>query len=170
MKFDKQLVTYDIETTLSCFLFGAKFYGDPTKHIFEISWRRDDKQQILNMLSHLKTIDAHMVGYNNVSFDYPIIHELMVNPHAFHKGTSYELAQKIIEGQKYGFSKETIGLYDRIIHQIDLMKIWHYDNEAKRTRLKDLEFNMRSPNVMDLPYDFRTHLSDQQIEDYRPIS
>lgn len=167
MKFDRPLVTWDIETTLSCFLFGAKFYNDPTKYIFEISWRRDDKQQLLNFLAHLKQIDAHMVGYNNVSFDWPIVQDLMVNPHGFHKGKSYELAQKIIEGQKYGFSKETIGLYDRLIHQIDLMKIWHYDNESKRTRLKDLEFAMRLPDVMDLPYDFRTHLSEQQIEDYR---
>ena len=167
MKFDKPLVTTDIETALSCFLIGFKFYGDPTKHIFEISWRRDDKQELLYFLNYLKTIDAHMVGYNNLSFDYPIIHDLMVNPHGFHKGKSYELAQKIIEGQKYGFPKETIGLYDRLIHQIDLMKIWHYDNEAKRTRLKDLEFVMRSPNVMDLPHDFRTHLSEQQIEEYR---
>lgn len=167
MKFDKPLVTTDIETTLSCFLIGFKFFGDPTKHIFEISWRRDDKQQILNMLSYLKQIDAHLIGYNIDSFDNPIIHDLMVNPHGFDKSRSYELAQKIIEGQKYGFSKERITLYDRIIHIIDLMKIWHYDNESKRTRLKDLEFAMRSPNVADLPYDFRQHLTSEQIDDYR---
>lgn len=169
MKFDKQLVTFDIETTLSCFLFGAKFYGQPEVYVYEISWRRDEKQQLLQFLNHLKSLDAHMVGYNNLNFDYPIMHELMVNPHGFHKGKSYELAQKIIEAQNsFGGPRPSgVALHDRLIHQIDLMKIWHYDNDSKRTRLKDLEVAMRSENVKDLPHDFRQHLSEQQIEDYR---
>lgn len=169
MKFDKPIVTFDIETTLSCFLFGAKFHNDSSKHVFEISWRRDDKQDLLTFLAYLKQIDAHMVGYNNLNFDYPIIHELMLNPHGFHKGKSYEMAQTIIDAQKFNGGKRPSGvqLYDRLIHQIDLMKIWHYDNDAKRTRLKDLQFAMRSETVEDLPYDFRQHFSEQQIEDYR---
>lgn len=169
MKFDKPLVTVDLETTMSCFLAGFKFYNDPTKYIYEISWRRDEKSQILQMLNHLKSIDAHMIGYNISGFDYPILHELMLNPHTFHKGKSYELAQKIIEDQSFGGGKRStlINLNDRLIHYIDLMKIWHFDNENKRTRLKDLEFVMRSPNVADLPYDFRFNLSEEQIKAYR---
>lgn len=166
MQFDKQLICYDVETFYDTFTFVAKFYQRPEIYSFEISPRRNDKQQLLQFLAHLKQIDAHMVGYNNLNFDWPIVQELMMNPHAFDNYTSYRLAQKIIEAQKFngGARPAGIQLHDRLIHQIDLMKIWHYDNDAKRTRLKDLQFVMRSPTVEDLPFDFRKPLSSEQTD------
>lgn len=163
---DKPLVPYDIETLFNCFLFGAKFLNDPTVHVFEISWRKNQRRELLAFLDHLKQIDAHMLGYNNIGFDYPIIHELMMNPHGFDMYKSYQLAQKIIENQNYGFSPYTVKLQDRLIHQVDLVKIWHFDNENKRTRLKDLQFNMRSDTVEDLPHDFRKPVTSEQIDDF----
>lgn len=105
-----------------------------------------------------------MVGYNNLCLTGPSCRISWLTSWVSLKGKAFEIAQRIIEGQNYGFSKETIQLHDRLIHQIDLMKIWHYDNEAKRCRLKDLQFAMRSHNVMDLPYDFRKPLSHDQID------
>ena len=166
MQFDKPLVTYDIETFYDTFTLVAKFYKQPEIYNFEISPRKNEKQQLLQFLNYLRSIDAHMVGYNNLNFDWPIVQELMVNPHGFDRYTSYNLAQKIIEAQKFngGARPAGIQLHDRLVHQIDLMKIWHYDNDAKRTRLKDLQFAMRSETVEDLPFDFRKPLSPEQIE------
>lgn len=161
---DKPLYVYDLETYFDTFLFAGSFDGCSEVQVFEISWRKNQRQELLNFLSFLKDIDAFMVGYNNLGFDYPIIHDLMTNPMLFTARRAYDLAQQIIEEQKYGFSKLGISVYNRIIHQVDLVKIWHYDNDAKRTRLKDLQFAMRSPNVMDLPYDFRKPLASEQID------
>lgn len=163
---DKPLYVYDIETFYDTFLFAGGFDGCGEAQVFEISWRRNQKQELLNFLNYLKQIDAFMVGYNNLGFDYPIIHDLMVNPLLFSCERAYDIAQKIIDEQKFkvGFGSYNVSLMNREIHQVDLMKIWHFDNESKRTRLKDLQFAMRSPNVMDLPYDFRKPLSSEQID------
>ena len=161
---DKPLYIYDLETYFDTFLFAGSFDGCSEVQVFEISWRHNQRQELLNFLSYLKSLDAFMVGYNNLGFDYPIIHDLIDNPMLFTARRAYELAQQIIDEQKYGFSKLNVSLYERHIHQVDLMKIWHFDNDAKRTRLKDLQFAMRSENVMDLPYDFRKPLSSQQID------
>lgn len=163
---DKPLVTVDIETLFNCFLLGAKFLGQPQVHVFEVSWRRNQQRELLNFLHHLRGIDAHMVGYNIDSFDYPIIHDFMMNPQQFDMYKSFKLAQKIIEGQKYGFAKERVILNNRLIHYIDLMKIWHFDNASKRTRLKDLQFAMRSNTVEDLPHDFTKPVDSKQIDDF----
>jgi hypothetical protein len=45
---------------------------------------------------------------------------------------------------------------------MDLFKIQHYDNAAKATSLKLLEFNMRSNVIEDLPFDVGIVLDDKQ--------
>src|SRR5699024_8116562 len=52
---------------------------------------------------------------------------------------------------------------DRIVPQIDLFKIHHFDNKARATSLKVLEFNMRSANIEDLPFDVGTELTIDQV-------
>ena len=166
MIFDKPLICYDIETFYDTFTFVGKFYQQSDIYTFEMSPRKNEKENLLQFLAYLKQIDAHMVGYNNLNFDWPIVQELMVNPHSFDNYKSFKMAQQIIEAQKFngGARPAGIQLQDRLIHQIDLMKIWHYDNEAKRCRLKDLQFVMRSPTVEDLPFDFRKPLSSEQTD------
>lgn len=163
---DKPLYVYDIETYYDTFLFAGSFDGCGDAQVFEISWRKNQRQELLNFLNYLKQIDAFMVGYNNLGFDYPVIHDLMMNPMLFDAKRAFDTAQKIIDEQKFkiGFGSFNIGLHNREIHQVDLMKIWHFDNDSKRTRLKDLQFAMRSPDVMDLPYDFRKPLASEQID------
>ena len=41
---------------------------------------------------------------------------------------------------------------DRHVPQVDLYKIHHFDNKARTTSLKALEFNMRMDNISDLPF------------------
>lgn len=164
MRFDKQLITYDIETYYDTFLFTSKFWQQDAYQVFEIGWRKNQINELLQFLSYLKNIDAFMIGYNNVGFDWIIVQDLIQNPQNYTPKRAFDLAQKIIEGQKYGLSPIRVNLQDRIIHQVDLVKVWHFDNEAKRCRLKDLEFSMRLPNVMDLPFDFRKPMSSEQID------
>lgn len=106
-----------------------------------------------------------MVGYNNIGFDYPVIHELMMNPWTFTEMVAFLKGQEIIKSQGYG-GLGFIPMRERLIPQVDLMRINHFDNPAKRTRLKDLQFAMRSESVEDTPFDFTLdYLTDEQMED-----
>jgi len=95
-----------------------------------------------------------MIGFNNLGYDYPIIHELMTNPHTFSYDKAHQLSNTIIGAQR-GNSFRGIGLSNRIISQIDMMKVCHFDNDAKRTSLKALQFAMRSDSLEDLPFKIR---------------
>lgn len=163
---DKVLYAFDLETFRDCFLFLGGFDADESVQVFEISWRRNMVRELYAHLMYLKSIDAFMYGYNVIDFDCPILEDFINNPNTFTFHRAYEFAQRIIDEQKKGakFSRFSVSLQKRNIHQVDLYKIWHFDNDAKRTRLKDLEFAMRMDSVKDLPYDPHGSLASHEID------
>jgi hypothetical protein len=53
---------------------------------------------------------------------------------------------------------------DMLIPQVDLYKIHHFDNKARATSLKMIEYNSRSPNIEDLPFPVGKILSSDEID------
>lgn len=158
------LYVYDLETYRNCFLFSGKFRGKPEIQVFEISSRRNDRDQLLQWSSYLQNSGSLMVGFNSLGFDYPIFHEFLNAPYVFDATKAFNMAQDIIGSQTYGMNPNAIRLNDRLIPQVDLVKVNHFDNANKRTSLKSLQFAMRSQSVEDLPFDFRLDLTSEQMD------
>ena len=53
---------------------------------------------------------------------------------------------------------------DVMIPQIDLYKIHHFDNKARATSLKMIEYNSRSENIEDLPFPVGKELTSDEID------
>lgn len=160
--------TYDLETLVNFFSFTGKFLGDDRIYSFEISPRKTQRGELLSFLSYLQNLgpDLFMVGYNNLGFDYPLIHQLLNNPYTFDENMAYQLCQQIINSQQgYGNNySQQIPLRDRLIPQLDVMKINHFDNANKRTSLKALEFAMRLSNIEDIPVKLGVPLTYEQMD------
>ena len=168
---EMKFYTYDLETMSNFFSFAGKFYGDDKIYYFEISSRINQRTELLSHLSFIKNTGAYMVGFNSLGFDYPILHELLVNPHTFDFNKAKEICDKIIGSQNYGgFSPYSKKLSDRIIPQIDLVKINHFDNANRRTPLKSLQFAMRSNSVEDLPYHWDAILTPEEMDGMKPYN
>ena len=167
---DRRIETFDIETLASCFTYTG--YNIDTKEVkqFVIHESRND---IVAMVNHIRSLKG-MVGFNNLMFDYPIIHFIIKNMDDwFYDGLSneeminliYNKAQEIINSQntdnRYGFM---IKSRDMFVSQMDLFKMHHFDNKARRTSLKSLEISMNYPNVMDMPiHHGRTDIKEEEI-------
>lgn len=156
---------YDIETYPNCFTLCAESADSGTHTIYEISDYKDDSRELMVFLNWLVRNKCRMIGFNNVGFDYPMIHQFMK------KGgdTCYNLylkGQAIIDADRGDWS-HVVWPRDRFIEQIDLYKIHHFDNKARHTSLKTLEFNMRSEIIEDLPFAPGTLLSKDDIETLR---
>jgi len=154
--------TYDLEVYPNIFTYCGKFKNSDDIYMFEISDRMNQRNELLNFLSYLRNVNAEMIGFNNIGYDYFFIHEVMINPYTFDHNKAFQISQTIINGQRNGgrgfkFIKPS----ERLIPQIDIMKVCHFDNQAKRTSLKALQFAMRSHSVEDLPFDIR-NLNDQE--------
>lgn len=156
-------IVYDIETYPNAFTLSALGCDSDSAACWEISDRRDDRKSLLAWLYQLNRERVEMVGFNNVGFDYPVIHALMNDP-TMTAAQLYEKARSIIFGDRWA---HTIWPSDRYISQIDLYLIHHFNNVARATSLKALQFNMRSPSVEDLPIPPGTVLTSDQIDTLR---
>ena len=155
---------FDIETYPNVFTLAVEHSEAPICWSFEISDWRNDSREIVAFLQHLKDTDARMVGFNNLGFDYPVLHTLIRMGKA-DAATLYDKAMAIINSQDEGDGRwaHQVSPSDRFVAQIDLFKIHHFDNKARSTSLKVLEFNMRSDNIEDLPFPVGTTLTQAQV-------
>lgn len=158
---------HDIENYPNVFLFGAIHALTETPYIFEISHRRDDRQAFYLFTEYLREHRAEEVGYNNLGYDYPVQHSILNNIIYITNADIYKKGDSIINAGDENRFAHMVWEKDWIVPQLDLYKIHHFDNQAKRTSLKTLEFNMRMENIEDLPFTPGTYLTDSQIDTLR---
>lgn len=154
---------YDLETYPNIFTADFKHPATGTRLLFEISDRVNQINELFEFLMSLKGAGCRMVGFNNNGFDYPIIHFIIVNYWSGLTVTDiFNKAQAIIDTPWSNRFDNVIWDNDVHIVQIDLYKIHHFDNDARRTSLKLLEFNMGMDTIEDLPYPPGTLLNGTQ--------
>jgi hypothetical protein len=157
---------YDIETYYDLFCADITHVKTRTRWIFEVSDRRDQSRDFVQFIYWLRDIKARMFGFNNVGFDYPVIHSLCQN-HSFTAYDAHKRGTDIIFAENRWANQ--VWASDRIVTQGDLYLIHHFDNKARSTSLKKLEINMRSATVVDLPYppdQPTTHAQKTEILNY----
>jgi len=152
---------YDLETFPNVFLMAVSQVGTDNRWMFEISDWKNDTHELFEFMVMLKNSSARMVGFNNINFDYPILHQLLQTPEPTAHNL-YNKAMSIINSNDR-FS-HIIGDRDRYVEQVDLFTINHFDNLARSTSLKLLEFNMRRPRIEDLPFPPGTVLTEEQTQ------
>lgn len=150
----KEPYVYDIEQLVNCHTNTFKnIYTGEIKQ-FVIHNLRNDFDEYIDFLKNDVKI---LVGFNNLEYDYPLIHYILknekylktLNANLFNE-KSYTESQRIINAKNNG-EFITIRFQDELIHQVDLFKIWHYDNKAKLTGLKALECHMGFHTVREMP-------------------
>ena len=165
-------IIFDLETYPN--IFTATFVKASGEDMvtFECSTRKNETKGLLDYLRACIKNKFRLVGFNNNGFDYPVLHEMLTEAVAYKltkreyvitPDKMYQLAQSQIESFKGEFG-HTIRTTEMFIPQLDLFKIHHFDNKAKSTSLKMLEFNMLSENIEDLPYAVGTYLTDSQMD------
>lgn len=163
-------VVYDIEVLKGCFTYTDINIQTEEVTQFVIHPERDER---IRLFHYLREIEGNMIGFNNVNFDYPVLHKFLDKFYWETRETSqllfdlHELAETIINVQNaVDFNKSVaIRTKDVIIPQIDLFKIWHYNNKARQTSLKSLEISMNFPNVMEMPISHKKEIiTEEEIE------
>ena len=157
---------YDTETYPNVFTCSFEHADAPITMNYEFSPWRNDSRELLIFLNHLRETKSRLIGFNNIGFDYPVVHQFM-KMGGSDANTLYQKAIAIIKTQNdEGDDRWTHQVYqsDRFIEQIDLFKIRHFDNKARATSLKTIEFNMKSESVEDLPFPVGTVLDYEQCQ------
>lgn len=155
-------VVWDIETYPNCFTLAAEHVDLPIRWSFEISDWVDDGDKLREWLRKVTL----MVGFNNLGFDYPVLHTFIRMGKVTAKDL-YDKSQAIIASQDGDRFAHLVYPSDRHVPQLDLYKIHHFDNKARATGLKALEFVMRADNISDLPFPVGTYLKPEHTVELR---
>jgi hypothetical protein len=153
------VVVYDEEFYRNVFLLCAGDVKTRKSLTFEISDRRDDREEMFKYMRKLYADKTWMVGYNSLQLDWPLLSYILNHKKATNEDI-FKYGEKLIKAENPPYVKH-------IIPQIDLFKVHHFDNVARMTSLKVLEFNMRMDNIEDLPFPPGSVLSHDQIDELR---
>lgn len=145
------IVVYDVEQFKNFHCLFALDIGTGKTYYFEISDFQDDRIPYIKFLESVKG----MIGFNNIDYDQHMV-EFIKNNHDKPAGELARLAFK--HGQKVIRNEIRKGRMS-IPPQCDIFRIMHYNNKAKATSLKSLQFAMRWKTLQDLPYKFDESLS-----------
>ena len=164
---------WDIETYPNVITLAFMSADTKDKFAFEISKRKNELGDFLEFCRKSKRGNYRWVGFNNLGFDYPVVHWILEKAKdakfegkelKLSANTIYKYAMKVIDSKKDGSFGIRVKDNDITIKQLDLFKMNHYDNKAKMTSLKLLEFNMRLDNIEDLPFPVGVSLESDEID------
>lgn len=158
---------YDVETIKGIFTYCALDVNTEQIYKFVIHNSKNDLKALKSHLMQCK----EQIGFNNINFDYPILHFILINDYLEEIQPKeicrliHEKAQEIITEQneiKWSSVRES----EWKIKQIDLFKMWHYSNKNRWTSLKALEISMNYPFVMEIPIKHdEENIKEEQIEE-----
>lgn len=147
---------YDIETIKNFFCVVWLNIDSKELVYHEISEFVNDHKELKRFV---KKRVKKGIGYNNNHFDNPVLDDVVkrerVTPEYI-----YAKSQKVINN-KYN------NVYDPVMKQIDLFRIWHYNNKNKSCSLKKLQINLDLPNVEDMPYPHDKPVTREQASEIR---
>lgn len=162
------LYVYDIETYPNVFTCTVYRIADNAVWRFEVSHRINQAVEFFQFMTAVKHSGGRMAGFNNVGFDYVVVHVLVTKGGHVSVGELFQKAHAIINSDdRFG---HMVWESDWYVPQVDLFKIHHFDNVARSTSLKMLEFNMMSQNIQDLPFEPGMNLTDAQINELIPYN
>lgn len=153
---------YDVETLNNVFTYSA-IDRDSDEIISFVIWKnRNDLQKLLKHLNEC----AGQIGFNNLAFDYPIIHFILKNKKKFTKWDGEQIAQAIYQEAQNLIGQKWSQIRQPWIPQLDLFTIHHFSNPARMTSLKKLEIALGFENVQDMPYHHNEVITeDSQIDE-----
>lgn len=156
---------YDIECLRNFFCYAdIPLEGDSPK-VFEVSRFRNDLKALLEYYKTLKG----QVGFNSLSYDVQVMQWIINNQKNLLKLDGEEVAKLIYERSNNVIQITNSNQWpdyrekDFSVKQLDLFKIWHYDNKARMTGLKWLQFSMDWYNLEEMPIPHWTLIEDPSI-------
>lgn len=166
---DVPIGVFDIETLLECFDVGIFDMDTREWTEFQVSKYKNDLFSFVKFYKQNKF--KYWVSFNGIGFDHPVLEYVVDNHQDWFDKSNLEIckmisdyAGKIIEDQNYGIAPK-YREYNFSVNALDVFRIHHFNNEARRTSLKWCEF-MMNMDVEEMPiHHLATGLTEQDIKD-----
>lgn len=159
----------DYETLSNCFIGVFEDIKSEDREIFVIHESRNDLKEFLNFLDTNIVQDEWHVSFNGLGFDSQITEYILRSADELLSMSAEEVANFIYDKAQTVIHKQNDREFldfsprDLQIKQVDVFKLNHWDNPAKRSSLKWIQFSMDWKNIMDMPIHHRSTIVAEQI-------
>lgn len=159
----------DFETLSNCFIACFESIKSEEQEIFVMHESRNDIVPFLTFVMRNINYNEWHVSFNGLGFDSQITEHCLANGHQLLDMSGDEIArfvyckaQDVIRRQSDGEFLE-FSPRDLQIRQVDVFKLNHWDNPAKRSSLKWIQYTMDWKNIIDMPIHHTTEVVAEQI-------
>ena len=168
---DRRHWVMDYETLLNCFIAVFEDIKSEHREIFVIHKERNDCLEFITFLERNILLEEWHVSFNGLAFDAQVTEHILENKEQLLEMSGEDVALFI-----YGKAQDTIrrqsegewaefAPWKMQIKQIDVFKLNHWDNAAKRTSLKWAQYSMDWQNIQDMPIHHSTEIKTlEQID------
>lgn len=158
----------DYETLKNCFTGVFEHYKTTETKVFVIHDLRNDLNDFIRFLEDNINNKEWHISYNGLAFDGQVTHYIIDNHQDWSDlsgcevaNVIYRYAQRCIQkSNKKEFSDYP--QWKMKIGQIDVFKLHHWDNPAKRSSLKWIQYSMDWENILDMPIHHETEITTQE--------
>ena len=158
----------DYETLANCFVGVFTHYKTTEQEVFVVHKLQNDFTALVEFLERNKKQKEWHISYNGLAFDAQVTHYVLE-----HQERLKELSPDRIASEIYKYAQEIIGRQNRreyqdypqwemVIGQIDVFKLHHWDNMAKRSSLKWIQYSMDWDNILDMPIHHETKIETKK--------
>ena len=158
----------DYETLSNCFVAVFKHYKTNETHIFSVCSLQNDYVKFTEFLKENIENNEWHISYNGLAFDAQVTHNVIKNHDNLILMEGEGIAEEI-----YGYAQQAIKRsnnrefqefpeWHMTVKQIDLYKLNHWDNPAKMSSLKWIEYTMDWNNILDMPIHHETEITTQK--------
>ena len=163
----------DYETLVNCFVGVFQHYKDDSiSEIFIITKDQNDLPKFIDFLKKCVQLNQWHISYNGLAFDAQISQHMLKNETKLLKLSGLEAAQYIHKLAQDIINRSDRGEFQEFaprqlkIRQIDLFKMNHWDNKAKMSSLKWIQYSMDWENVEEMPHPhFKPVENQEQLQD-----
>lgn len=155
----------DYETMINCFIACFESIKSDERHVFVVHDLQNDFDDYIQFIKKNILHDEWHVSYNGLGFDGQITEYIIQNAESlsFMSGSEiaewvYSKAQHVINKQNSG---EFLDFYEKTmsVKQVDVFKLNHWDNPAKRSSLKWIQYSMDWESIQDMPIHHTTKVT-----------
>ena len=147
----------DYETLTNCFAAVFIHYKEEEQRTFIVHKSKNDFYALWNFLHECKENNQWHISFNGLAFDSQITEYILKKGEQFLDLPGDEIAKAIYRKAQNVIERSNNNEFSEYpewklsIPQIDLYKLNHWDNAAKRSSLKWIEYSMDWHNVQEMP-------------------
>lgn len=163
---------HDYETLINCFTAVFTEYKTGETKVFVVHSLRNDYDSFLTFIHEHKSYDKYPgqyhISYNGLNFDAQITEFLLREGDELSEMEPEQIAHTIYLQAQHVIELSNAGEFPEYperalqIPQLDVFRLNHWDNPAKRSSLKWIEFSMDWLNVRDMPIHHSTYVQTMQ--------